>query len=915
MISWMNPQQLQAWSTTRPNQPTGWQGQWPPRAPPGPPPAPHGVDPRRWLGGQWQFNPMFQSVAPSAQATAWAAHPSWGQISYPAGYNPWKKVPKPTTSDYWATKLADNPLGLEGMDICTEEPTFGPPRPQEEAPQTPWVWAPKELSKSPERHERQLNPGAQRGSEEQTRPSAQRTVLSSTRQAANGDTSRAPYNIYSNTNGSSTQNGRTENSTRPGHSEPPVIPQYDPSSQEASQVLGTRRSDEFRHQPHSRDAARERENHHAHTSSTNERRSTDRKSDDRSAFSALQQLQPTFSPKIVRTPNHYVSTTVSSASAAAAAAQANKTPASTTSSTVRTPASVRRPSRDDDETPSPPRPNAYTHGPIYGPATPIRPNMTGSSTSNTPARKLSAPSSVMSTSSSLAPSTPLGDFTEEPDTLLSPLLGTTLSRGSSEGLSRSRTSPNVGSGDPSPSRDVSRSLTYPLISSSSSASRPAAFSPIPEERDRITPSYGSSVSKERTPRPSPQHIASQADRSQGTREKHSPSYTTSHSREHSTSYTPARTRDPSPMLSSTSGSLRDHPSSHHGSSTSPYRYNTDPAPPVRKSSSAESAGRSVTRSHTYPTLDGSSSSYPSRSSHSPMPSPNRTQSRSRHSSPSRGGYSRNPLPHPPELVPLAASLLESMPSSNSAVATAGQSRSRSHSRRPSQSPSSNTTLSRSQTQPTIGSSQSSNYYPTQPVTPTYPTTQGTSPSQPTYSSSAYSSSRPTHHTSSQSSHPSYSSTHATPSSRPSHNHNTSSYASHSRSSSQQPPQTAYSSASQAASASLRARESSPNPPPPPPPEPPRRVRYGYWNRRGDHLLIRNSSRNSSPRDSEMYIVYAPRALANPPELNDYPAATEGFRNHEGKQVKYDPNIAELYESLPHHGEEPVRPYESFVQYI
>ena len=59
----------------------------------------------------------------------------------------------------------------------------------------------------------------------------------------------------------------------------------------------------------------------------------------------------------------------------------------------------------------------------------------------------------------------------------------------------------------------------------------------------------------------------------------------------------------------------------------------------------------------------------------------------------------------------------------------------------------------------------------------------------------------------------------------------------------------------------------------------------------------------------MYIVYAPRAKANPPELSEYPAATEGFKNHEGKMIKYNPNILELPESLPRHGEEPLRPYD------
>ena len=60
--------------------------------------------------------------------------------------------------------------------------------------------------------------------------------------------------------------------------------------------------------------------------------------------------------------------------------------------------------------------------------------------------------------------------------------------------------------------------------------------------------------------------------------------------------------------------------------------------------------------------------------------------------------------------------------------------------------------------------------------------------------------------------PTYTSTtHVTPSSRLPHTHSLS-YASQPRSSSQHPPQAPYSSASQAANASLRTRESSPNPP-------------------------------------------------------------------------------------------------------
>lgn len=51
-------------------------------------------------------------------------------------------------------------------------------------------------------------------------------------------------------------------------------------------------------------------------------------------------------------------------------------------------------------------------------------------------------------------------------------------------------------------------------------------------------------------------------------------------------------------------------------------------------------------------------------------------------------------------------------------------------------------------------------------------------------------------------------------------------------------------------------------------------------------------------------------MANPEELATYPSATEGFRNHHGEFFKYDPNVAELPESLPTHGNPPHKPYES-----
>lgn len=59
----------------------------------------------------------------------------------------------------------------------------------------------------------------------------------------------------------------------------------------------------------------------------------------------------------------------------------------------------------------------------------------------------------------------------------------------------------------------------------------------------------------------------------------------------------------------------------------------------------------------------------------------------------------------------------------------------------------------------------------------------------------------------------------------------------------------------------------------------------------------------------MFIVFAPHHLANPSELHGYPAVTQGFMNHHGEPIKYDPSIPELESSLPRHGEPPKTPYE------
>ncbi|KAK0192301.1 hypothetical protein F5146DRAFT_927189, partial [Armillaria mellea] len=78
----------------------------------------------------------------------------------------------------------------------------------------------------------------------------------------------------------------------------------------------------------------------------------------------------------------------------------------------------------------------------------------------------------------------------------------------------------------------------------------------------------------------------------------------------------------------------------------------------------------------------------------------------------------------------------------------------------------------------------------------------------------------------------------------------------------------------------------------------KKVRMGFWNRRGDHLT------------AEGHVVYAPPHRTHPTELKRYPRTKDGYMNHEGAFIKQNPNWTELPDSLPRFGRPPVRPYES-----
>ncbi len=75
-----------------------------------------------------------------------------------------------------------------------------------------------------------------------------------------------------------------------------------------------------------------------------------------------------------------------------------------------------------------------------------------------------------------------------------------------------------------------------------------------------------------------------------------------------------------------------------------------------------------------------------------------------------------------------------------------------------------------------------------------------------------------------------------------------------------------------------------------------RRRRGFWNRRGDHLTLTG------------YVVYAPSDKQFPPELIKYPAADEGFENHDGIFTA-NATRPELPESVSRPGRPAEKPYE------
>ncbi|KAH9933915.1 uncharacterized protein B0H18DRAFT_982749 [Fomitopsis serialis] len=531
-----------------------------------PPPAPAGVNPQAWTSGRWQFNPMFRGPVPGPQpgVPAWAPHPSWGPHAAANNFNPYKRQPNQGNQDYWSTKLSDNPLGLENMHI---RDAVSKKTRENGVMHTPWVWVPKELSESPEHQDSTDLPSGREGRDgadgregransrvQDERPATREPSRSRHERSAPTAEAQPRYSQdrYGATYGSKKTDGPS--------AEPNVIPPPPPNMHNAYPAYSTQRSRDVSPRPADTQQARPepRSSPNPPTSSASSAAAAAAARSATEAFSSRQELHPTFSPSIVRTPGHYSATSTPV-----------PTRRSTTDDSHATSAHARRSSGDPsvhgdeahNSSTTPSRRSTHEdasrsssrapHGPIYAPA---RSNSLSKRRSSAPTPSSGSPSSAA------APLPFLASFSEEPEGLLSPLM----------------TAPGGG-------RELGRSSTFPSLSASST------FDSIPEER---------AVSQPRTPKPS--------DRSR---------YSDPQSTPHVNARSPPRSSHASPE----SGPQRISRSPSHAQMSPPSQPTRSPNPPTARSPTAQP--RSPTQPSHSRSQSASREHSRSRAAHNPLPRP------------------------------------------------------------------------------------------------------------------------------------------------------------------------------------------------------------------------------------------------------------------------------------------------------
>ncbi|KAJ7218287.1 hypothetical protein C8J57DRAFT_1732233 [Mycena rebaudengoi] len=291
-----------------------------PQAPPGfpqlpfngPPPKPSHirVNPQDWQNGSWSMNPAFNSSQWSLSSSqAWIPAQAWlqqqqqqwqvqqQQMQQAANFNPYKRVPRPPSAEYLATKLSDNPLGLSNM--VPREQLYGPSDEEGIAAPTPWIWNPRTLDAD----DSEQGTSA-RGPQPNTRHGSEPPPSTSARQQFDAQPSSARRSFDATANRDQPPPPNSAPLYARHASQPREMSDPTPQQSQRRNSVPARHSSEppSMDRPLSRPRQYQREG--TPSASTPPRSAPPHQPE---TFTSSRELQPTFSANIVRTPQHYKS--------------------------------------------------------------------------------------------------------------------------------------------------------------------------------------------------------------------------------------------------------------------------------------------------------------------------------------------------------------------------------------------------------------------------------------------------------------------------------------------------------------------------------------------------------------------------------------------------------------------------------
>jgi hypothetical protein len=396
----------------------------------GAPPIPQGynVNPAQWNTGVWQRNPHFnwnQAAAAQVPQASWVPGAAWNQPQQQQqSHNPYRRVVNPPSAAYLAQKLSDNPLGLTNM--VPREQLYGPGV-NGAPPETPWIWEPRALDDADSGSSNQPPHNLRQSSEPPSQSASQPQAHSLTRHASEPppESGLAPLARPKKYAVSASAQASASKTSQPPPPQPPPVSSASAYASRAANSSSTAAS--------------------ASANTANPSRT----------------LRPTFSPRIVRTPDYY---------------------------------STRGPRDNDDPNTN----SSLTRSATMPSITSSMNQMSLSSTSVSQSQATTTPARSQSTNTRRSASdatrseaiTDASMFVDEPGTLLSPLVMETPMPASSKPLGRHQTEPTLSSIPESTSSTRHHHHHHRRHSSrNSTPSKSNSKTPTPGEREGDSTSY------------------------------------------------------------------------------------------------------------------------------------------------------------------------------------------------------------------------------------------------------------------------------------------------------------------------------------------------------------------------------------------------------------------------------------------